>query len=138
MNLFAGQEYTHSRREQTCGHSGGRRRWNILRAALTYIHFYHSVQFSSVPQSCPTLCNPVDCSTPGLPVRHQLYTLPCVEQVNSGKLLYTTQGAQDNPEGLDWWGCQDGDDTDILTADSHCFYSRNQHNIVKQLSFNYK
>ena len=25
----------------------------------------HSVQFSSVAQSCPTLCNPMDCSTPG-------------------------------------------------------------------------
>ena len=31
-----------------------------------------SVQFSSVTQSCPTLCNPMDCSTPGLPVHHQL------------------------------------------------------------------
>ena len=31
-----------------------------------------SVQFSSVAQSCPTLCNPMDCSTPGLPVHHQL------------------------------------------------------------------
>src|SRR5574337_1228093 len=31
-----------------------------------------SVQFSSVVQSCPTLCNPVNCSTPGLPVHHQL------------------------------------------------------------------
>ena len=29
-------------------------------------------QFSSVTQSCPTLCNPMDCSTPGLPVHHQL------------------------------------------------------------------
>ena len=29
-------------------------------------------QFSSVAQSCPTLCNPMDCSTPGLPVHHQL------------------------------------------------------------------
>ena len=32
----------------------------------------HSVQFSSVAQSCPTLCNPMDCSTPGFPVHHQL------------------------------------------------------------------
>ena len=31
-----------------------------------------SVQFSSVAQSCPTLCNPMNCSTPGLPVHHQL------------------------------------------------------------------
>ena len=29
-------------------------------------------QFSSVAQSCPTLCNPMDCSMPGLPVHHQL------------------------------------------------------------------
>ena len=29
------------------------------------------LQFSSVTQSCPTLCNPMDC-TPGLPVHHQL------------------------------------------------------------------
>ena len=28
-------------------------------------------QFSSVTQSCPTLCSPVDCSTPGFPVHHQ-------------------------------------------------------------------
>ena len=31
-----------------------------------------SVQFSSVIQSCPTLCNPMNHSTPGLPVHHQL------------------------------------------------------------------
>ena len=31
-----------------------------------------SFQFSSVTQSCPTLCDPMDCSTPGLPVHHQL------------------------------------------------------------------
>ena len=31
-----------------------------------------SVQFSSVTQSCPTLCDPMNCSTPGLPVYHQL------------------------------------------------------------------
>ena len=29
-------------------------------------------QFSSVVQSCPTLCDPMDCSTPGLHVHHQL------------------------------------------------------------------
>ena len=31
-----------------------------------------SVQFSSVAQSCPTLCDPMNRSTPGLPVHHQL------------------------------------------------------------------
>ena len=30
-----------------------------------------AVQFSSVTQSCPTLCNPMDHSTPGFPVHHQ-------------------------------------------------------------------
>ena len=30
------------------------------------------VQFSSVAQSCPTLCDPMNRSTPGLPVHHQL------------------------------------------------------------------
>ena len=29
-------------------------------------------QFSSVAQSCPTLCDPMDCSTPGPSVHHQL------------------------------------------------------------------
>ena len=33
---------------------------------------FSSVQFSSVAQSCPTLCDPLDYSTPGLPVHHQL------------------------------------------------------------------
>ena len=34
--------------------------------------FKPSVQFNSVAQSCPTLCDPVNRSTPGLPVHHQL------------------------------------------------------------------
>ena len=34
--------------------------------------FKYSVQFSSVTQSCPTLCDPMNRSTPGLPVHHQL------------------------------------------------------------------
>ena len=33
------------------------------------------VQFSSVTQSCPPLCNPMDCSMPGFPVHHQLLEL---------------------------------------------------------------
>ena len=40
--------------------------WNIT----TYAHF--QFQFSSVAQSCPTLCSPIDWSTPGFPVHHQL------------------------------------------------------------------
>ena len=30
------------------------------------------IQFSSVAQSCLILCDPMNCSTPGLPVHHQL------------------------------------------------------------------
>ena len=33
---------------------------------------FSSVPFSSVAQSCLTLCDSMDCSTPGLPVHHQL------------------------------------------------------------------
>ena len=40
---------------------------NIYRLLL-----WSSVQFSSVAQSCLTLCNPMNHSTPGLPVHHQL------------------------------------------------------------------
>ena len=35
------------------------------------IPYYH-IQFSSVTQSCPTLCDPMNCSMPGLPVHHHL------------------------------------------------------------------
>ena len=33
---------------------------------------YKYVQFSSVAQSCLTLCDPMDCSTPSFPIHHQL------------------------------------------------------------------
>ena len=47
---------------------------NILQWMLiSFFTFYSSsVQFSSVAQSCSTLCDPMECSTPGLPVHHQL------------------------------------------------------------------
>ena len=44
--------------------------WSLLK--LMSIQSAPSVQFSSVAQSCPTLCKPMDCSMPGLPVHHQL------------------------------------------------------------------
>ena len=47
-----------------------------LLAESTYIkevcNCYKSLQFSSVAQSCLTLCDPLNCSMPGLPVHHQL------------------------------------------------------------------
>ena len=39
-------------------------------------------QFSSVAQSCPTLCDPMDCSTPGLPVHHHLLSSESVMPSN--------------------------------------------------------
>ena len=36
---------------------------------------YNRLQFSSVAQLCLTLCDPMDCSMPGLPVHHQLRSL---------------------------------------------------------------
>ena len=45
-----------------------------LLSVFRYVfHFVRqSVQFCSVAQSCPTLCNLMDCSMPGFPVHHQL------------------------------------------------------------------
>ena len=50
-----------------------------LVAYITYIH-----QIRSVAQSCPTLCDPINHSTPGLPVHHQLpeFTQTHVHRVN--------------------------------------------------------
>ena len=47
------------------------------------IQWEHILQFSSVAQSCPTLCDPMNHSTPGLPVHHQLleFTETHVHQV---------------------------------------------------------
>ena len=52
--------------------------WVSSHACICAIELYsskwdlNSVQLSSLDQSCPTLCDPMDCSTPGLPVHHQL------------------------------------------------------------------
>ena len=42
-----------------------------------------SVQFSSVSQSCPTLCDPMNHSTPGLPVHHQIWSLLKLTSIES-------------------------------------------------------
>ena len=68
-------------RERGClGEEGGEQTRELRRKeASTHIlsNFLFSLQFSSVQfrpvaQSCPTLCNPMNRSTPGLPVHHQL------------------------------------------------------------------
>ena len=44
----------------------------LLSTVSVFVSLFGSVQFSSVAQSCPTLCDPMNHSTPGLPVHHQL------------------------------------------------------------------
>ena len=44
----------------------------VANGAMILTHSDCSVQFSSVAQACPTLCDPMNRSTPGLPVHHQL------------------------------------------------------------------
>ena len=56
-----------SRGLQRVGHG-----WALSTNALQCFLIGVSVQFRSVTRSCPTLCNPMDFSTPGLPVHHQL------------------------------------------------------------------
>ena len=64
---------------QSCGSSGGSM-VGLMATSSSLLHLKPlrqstadplPPQFSSVAQSCPTLCDPVNCSTPGLPV-HQL------------------------------------------------------------------
>ena len=51
---------------------------NLRQILLFFFHILQfafpllSVQFSSVAQSCPTVCSPMDCSMPGFPVHRQL------------------------------------------------------------------
>ena len=55
---------------QSCSPLPGRRGLTVLRG--DGVKPLISLQLSSVAQSCPTLCDPVDHSTPGFPVHHQL------------------------------------------------------------------
>ena len=71
------------------GHKGGvlSHRTSVLFYFSNNKAFYltaSSPSFSSVTQSCPTLCDPMDCSTLGLPVHHQLprFTQTHVHQVD--------------------------------------------------------
>ena len=47
----------------------------------------HSIQFSSLAQSCPTLWDPMDCSMPGLPVHHQLPELAQTQVHQAGDAI---------------------------------------------------
>ena len=49
------------------------------------------VKFNSATQSCPTLCNPMDCSTPGFPVHHQI---PKLAQTNVYRISDAIQSSR--------------------------------------------
>ena len=64
----------------------------LLKTIQVFCGTHSSVQFSSVTQLCPTLCDPMNHSTPGLPVHHQLleFTHSDDHQI-SQVLLYVLQ-----------------------------------------------
>ena len=63
----------------------GRKLASLLLYLLMHVQTLGSVQFSSVAQSCLTLCDPMNHSRPGLPVHHQLpeFTQTHVHQVGN-------------------------------------------------------
>ena len=89
LNMGRTENRTGRQKEQTPGdspcyldskkpqyrHTGNKRGWEWpwrLRAGLPSLLPLCHLQFSSVAQSCLTLCHPTNRSTPGLPVHHQL------------------------------------------------------------------
>ena len=73
--FFSSAHETLSGMDHISGHKSSLAKFKKLKShqasfLITLIH--DSVQFSSVAQSCPTLCHPMNRSTPGLPVHHQL------------------------------------------------------------------
>ena len=60
----------------TCHTEWSKSPWEVqisyINTHMWYLEKWNSVQFSSVTQSCLTLCNPMNQSMPGLPVHHQL------------------------------------------------------------------
>ena len=66
----------------------GKHQFFGVQPSLLFSSHIHTVQFSSVAQSCLTLCNPMDCSTPGFPVHHQL---PELAQTHVHRVGYAIQ-----------------------------------------------
>ena len=54
------------------------------------LKMFSSVQFSLVTQSCLTLCDPMNCSTPGVPVHHQI---PELTQIHVHRVSDTIQSS---------------------------------------------
>ena len=66
-------------------------------------------QFSSVTQSCPVLCDPVDCSMPGFPIHHQLPELTQThvhwvgDAIQPSHPLLSPSPPAFNPKGNQFW-----------------------------------
>jgi len=75
-----GEEEEKRKGEKEGGRGGGQEE----RKSLCFQQAHSLVVLSSVTQSCPTLCNPMNRSMPGLPVHHQLpeFTQTHVHQVS--------------------------------------------------------
>ena len=82
--------------------SSPKRRWK-KKETYPQIAIEKSVQFSSVVQSCPSLCDPIDCSTPGFPVHHQLseFTQTYVRRVGDAIQPYHPLSSS-SPPALDF------------------------------------
>ena len=60
------------------------------------LHAKHQkIQFSSVTQSCLTLCDPMDCKAPGFPVHHQLPELPQSHVHPVGDVIHPVNSSSD-------------------------------------------
>ena len=78
---------------------------------MSLSHFRAS-GFSSVAQSCLTLCNPINCSTPGLPVHHQLPEFSQIHAHRFGDAIQPSHLSSPSPpapnpsqhQGLFQWG----------------------------------
>ena len=120
------------------GRMGWGGRWE---RRLTMKGTHASVQFSPVAQSCPTLCDPLNRSTPGLPVHHQLpeFTQTHVHRVGDAiqpsHPLSSPSPPAPNPsqhQGLFQWVSSSHE---VYTYGLFIMmYNKNHHNIVKQLS----
>jgi len=75
MNLSKLQEMVKDREAWHVAVHGVTKSWTDLSDGTKRSLDLNILQCSSVTQSCPILCDPMDCSTSGFPVRHQLQEL---------------------------------------------------------------